>query len=199
MTPAAHTASAPREVADKRSAILAAALELFGERGFHGTAVPAVAERAGVGAGTIYRYFKSKEDLVNAIFRHWKEQIATQVLAVVDLSLPPREQFHRLWQRFFAFAAEHPRAFAFLELHHHGSYLDAESRAIEERVVDMARMFIVRLQADKVVKSIPADILMAIVYWSFVGLVRFGNECRLDLDAAAVDAAEQCVWEAIRN
>jgi len=44
---------------DKRETILAAALELFVERGFYGTAVPEIAERAGVGAGTIYRYFES--------------------------------------------------------------------------------------------------------------------------------------------
>ena len=46
---------------DKREAVLGAALELFVERGFHGTTVPEIAERAGVGAGTIYRHFASKE------------------------------------------------------------------------------------------------------------------------------------------
>ena len=45
---------------DKREAILEAALELFAERGFHGTAVPLIAAKAHVGAGTIYRHFKDK-------------------------------------------------------------------------------------------------------------------------------------------
>ena len=57
---------------DKREAILQAALELFVERGFYGTAVPEIADRASVGAGTIYRYFESKEALVNAIYRQEK-------------------------------------------------------------------------------------------------------------------------------
>ena len=57
-----RTTTAP----DKREAILAAALEAFVEKGFHGTAVPEIAARAGVGAGTIYRYFESKEAVVNA-------------------------------------------------------------------------------------------------------------------------------------
>src|ERR1035437_2808422 len=50
-------AAAVPHVDDKREAILGAALELFAERGFHGTAVPQIADKAGVGAGTIYRYF----------------------------------------------------------------------------------------------------------------------------------------------
>ena len=45
---------------DKADAILAAALNLFVERGFHGTSVLSVAERAGVAAGTIYHYFVAK-------------------------------------------------------------------------------------------------------------------------------------------
>jgi AcrR family transcriptional regulator len=49
---------------DKREAILRAALELFSERGFYGTAVPLIAERAKVATGTIYRHFKDKESLV---------------------------------------------------------------------------------------------------------------------------------------
>src|SRR5689334_15289154 len=71
-----QTAIGSRKVAgdrgDKREAILAAALELFVERGFYGTAVPEIAERAGVGAGTIYRYFESKETLVNELYREQK-------------------------------------------------------------------------------------------------------------------------------
>ena len=62
-----------QELGDKEEAILAAALELFAERGFYGTAVPAVAQRAGVGAGTIYRYFDNKEALVNVLYRRWKQ------------------------------------------------------------------------------------------------------------------------------
>lgn len=198
--PAAASASgrAAGAPADKREAILEAALELFVERGYHATAVPLVAERAGVGAGTIYRYFASKEALVNALYRHWKQAMATQAIAVVDADLPPREQFHRLWRRLFHFASAQPRAFAFLELHHHAAYLDADSRALGQRVIGLARMFLERLQVDKVVKPVPADVLMAVMYGAFVSLVRNGTECDLVLDDHAIDAAEQCVWEAIR-
>lgn len=183
---------------DKRSAILEAALELFVERGYYGTAVPAVADRAGVGAGTIYRYFKSKEDLVNELYRHWKQTLATRVLAGISPSAPPREQFHQLWRALADFARERPRVFTFLELHFHASYLDPESAAMEGRVLDLATAFVQRLQADRMVKPVAAEVLMAIAYWSFVGLVRCSQEGRLDLTDEALDAAEQCVWEALR-
>jgi len=65
-------------VTDKREAIMGAALDLFVERGFHGTAVPEIAQAAGVGAGTIYRYFEHKEALVNALYRPEKQAFAAR-------------------------------------------------------------------------------------------------------------------------
>jgi AcrR family transcriptional regulator len=47
----------------KRQAILDQAIRTFAELGFRGTDVQVIADRAGVGKGTIYRYFRSKQDL----------------------------------------------------------------------------------------------------------------------------------------
>ena len=90
MTPV-QTARSQAPDSDKRTAILDAALDLFVERGYYGTPVPLVAEHAGVGAGTIYRYFKSKEDLVNTLYRQVKQSLANFVLAGVKQDVPARE------------------------------------------------------------------------------------------------------------
>src|ERR1043165_5325344 len=132
---------------DKREAILDAALDLFVERGFFGTAVPEIAERAGVGAGTIYRYFESKEALVNAIYRQQKQQFAHIVLDDFPPTLLTREQFRLMWMRMAKFATDHTSAFIFLELHHHQRYLYAESKAVESRMLELFTTVVPRAQA----------------------------------------------------
>lgn len=62
------TEASPRPKPDKRSLITEAAVEVFAERGFHQARVSDVARRAGVADGTIYLYFKNKEDLLLSIF-----------------------------------------------------------------------------------------------------------------------------------
>lgn len=53
----------------KYDMIMKASVSLFTERGFNATTIPMIAERAHVGTGTIYRYFDSKETLVNVLFQ----------------------------------------------------------------------------------------------------------------------------------
>ena len=184
---------------DKREAILDAALELFVERGFFGTAVPEIADRAGVGAGTIYRYFDSKEALVNAIYRQQKLHFAKVVLDGFPASAATREQFRQLWMRMAKFATEHENAFVFLELHHHARYLDEESRAVENRMLDMFTAVVTSAQARGELKAGPPRLLMSLVMGAFVGMIRNCNETATPPTEADWKLAEQCLWEAIRS
>src|ERR687893_637950 len=62
---------------DKRDAILRAAIRTFARSGFFGAQVADVARTAGVAAGTVYLYFRGKDDLLISIFdRTMKEAIA---------------------------------------------------------------------------------------------------------------------------
>ena len=65
---------------DKQAAILDATLELVSEKGFHGTPTSAIAQEAGVGVGTIYRYFENKEDLIDELYKQLKLQLAKAIL-----------------------------------------------------------------------------------------------------------------------
>lgn len=187
----------PPERADRKESILAAALACFVERGFHGTAIPQIAERADIAAGTIYHYFDSKEALVNALYRGWKQTIAARVFAAFPQAAPVREQFRVMWHEMVAFATAEPTAFAFIELHNHASYLDGASLAVDRTIKDFAHAMIARAQGAGLVKPLDAWLLMELVFGAFVGMMRAHWEGRLALDAALIAGAEQACWDAI--
>jgi AcrR family transcriptional regulator len=183
----------------KRAAILDAALELFAERGFHGTAVPLIAEKARVGAGTLYRYFASKESLVNVLYRQWKGKLTGAVLKDFPLDAHAREQFGLFWRRITSFALEHPAGFAFLELQHHAPYLDAESRDLEEQSLQLIRGFVARAQSIGQMKAgTTPELIMAIVYGAAVGLLKGCHHGHLTLDEDTVSRGESLMWEAVK-
>ena len=185
--------------ADKREAITTAALGLFVERGFWGTTVPEVAEEARVGAGTIYRYFDSKEALVNAIYREQKMKMVSALLDGFPVDAPAREMFRELWTRMARFVDENPKGFWFCELHHHASYLDPESIAVEQRMTDLVVAFLLRAQARGEIKKLSPYMQIGLVMGAFIGVVRWACERKLVLTPELWVAAEQCAWESIRS
>src|SRR5215210_2214811 len=83
----------------KRDAILRAAIDVFAERGFFNAQVADVARAAGVAAGTVYLYFRSKDDLLISIFeRSMRDALAEgqKTLRGVDNPADRLRSFARL-------------------------------------------------------------------------------------------------------
>jgi AcrR family transcriptional regulator len=184
---------------EKREQILAAAVELFAERGFHGTTVPDIATRAKVGAGTIYRYFPSKEALVNTLYQMHKQRLAGAIMAGLDLDKPLRQVFREFWRRICMFSRENPQAIQFLELQHHAPYLDETSRQVNDQLMMLARTFLERGVAEQIIRDVEPSLLVSLVWGAFRGIFQGGCDGTLTLDDATIATSELCVWEAIRR
>ncbi|HEX7140568.1 MAG TPA: TetR/AcrR family transcriptional regulator [Vicinamibacterales bacterium] len=79
----------------KRDAILRAAIDVFAERGYFNAQVADVARVAGVAAGTVYLYFRSKDDLLISIFERGMREALAEGRAAVEALADPRERLRR--------------------------------------------------------------------------------------------------------
>src|SRR5712664_548429 len=85
-------------IADKRSAILRAAIRVFANNGYFNSKVADIARAAGVADGTVYLYFKSKEEILHSVFdRSMEEAIADGRKRLEGVS-DPREKLRRIAQ-----------------------------------------------------------------------------------------------------
>lgn len=131
---------------DKRQAILDAAIFTFARKGFHATRISDVAERAGIGKGTVYLYFESKEDLLISIFQSYVEEAMALVEGLVDDHVDPRRGIEVFFERGLSRFVENPDLLAVLqqrlfltdpELQKRG---EAFFRTIVERIVAKIEM-----------------------------------------------------------
>ncbi len=90
-----------------KSRILAAALALFSENGFHATSIQMIAERAGIAAGLLYNYFESKEQL----FREVLEQTFYPLMDT-DFSQYSQDSLSQFCQDYLAYQASVVQAVA---------------------------------------------------------------------------------------
>ena len=91
-------ASSQRRV-DKRTLITDAAIEVFAEKGYNQARISDIARKAGVADGTIYLYFKNKEDLLLSVFEEKMDQLLVGLGEALDATDDPVERI-RCFSRF---------------------------------------------------------------------------------------------------
>src|ERR1700753_2902826 len=102
-----HSAADRDKRDDKRERILAAAERVFAKHGFFAARVSEIAKEAGVADGTIYLYFKSKDDLLISLFEHRMRQV-NAVLSQAIADRPPGEQLRVFIQAYLQLVADAP-------------------------------------------------------------------------------------------
>ena len=158
----------------------------------------AIQANAGIALNTFYKYFRDKEQLANEIYQGMSGSLDRALdLATVDQE-SPRMQFHQLWAQMADFQKTYPRVIGFLESQHLGAYLDADSRGLP-RIPQPITDLIGRLHQEKMAKDLPAVILAAIVWGSFVELVKLRSLPHLPLSEEDLAHAEESTWDAIRT
>ena len=86
------TATARAVVTDKREAILRAAVKVFARKGFFNSKVADIAKEAGIADGTVYLYFKSKDEILHSVFdRAMDEFIAEGKREIADITEPDKK------------------------------------------------------------------------------------------------------------
>lgn len=93
-----------RKNSDKRELILQAAKENFALQGYHASSISKIAQKANIGDGTVYLYFKNKEDILRTLFH---EMIYNQFVPALEEELKhykdPRFRLYHLVEGHFRF------------------------------------------------------------------------------------------------
>src|SRR2546423_664929 len=124
---------------DKRARILDAAIKVFAERGFHSATVAEIARAAGVADGTIYLYFKGKDDLLLRLFDEKMTGLVAEVKAALAQERSAAEKLKRFIQLHLALVERNPDLAAVLivELRQSAQFLKAADRQKLAAYVDL--------------------------------------------------------------
>jgi AcrR family transcriptional regulator len=94
---------------DKCNAILAAATRLFAERGLTAAPTSEISKEAGVAEGTLFTYFKTKDDLINALYREIKLELADAMMSDFPRKKNVRTRLRHVWDRYVNWGIAHPK------------------------------------------------------------------------------------------
>ena len=93
---------------DKRNAILDAATRVFAERGLTAAPTSEISKQAGIAEGTLFTYFKTKDDLINALYREIKLELADAMMSGFPRKKNVRTRLRHVWDRYVYWGATNP-------------------------------------------------------------------------------------------
>ena len=93
---------------DKRNAILDAATRVFAERGLTAAPTSEISKQAGVAEGTLFTYFKTKDDLINALYREIKLELADAMMSDFPRKKSVRARLRHVWDSYVNWGVTNP-------------------------------------------------------------------------------------------
>ncbi|MDO6816171.1 TetR/AcrR family transcriptional regulator [Cobetia amphilecti] len=197
----------------KQQALLEATLHEVAEHGFAVTSVARIARAAGMSPGTLYLYYRDKDDLLEATFREVSRRIIA--VAIEAFQAEPAEAFEaepstlspaaqqlksalcRVWNALVALGRRQPALFLFHDQFLHSSHMqDALRVANQECAAPLLDAFALGQQSG-ILKQIDLALIEVFMFRSIYSLLQ-GSSCQLPaISDASFDQAFEMAWDAI--
>ena len=123
---------------DKKQALLEAATSAIAQSGI-AASTAMIARSAGVAEGTLFRYFSTKDDLLNALYLHLKSDLCQAMLAGLVENVSPKEFTHNIWNSYIDWGVRNPAG-------HHAIRRMAVSEKITAETIEQVRAMFPELQ-----------------------------------------------------
>ena len=187
---------------DKRDEIMKAALELIAEHGFHGAPMAMIAEKAGVAAGTIYRYFESKDVLITELHRELEEKISATLLEGYPVERPLRERFLYLIRELLRYFIAHPLHFRYMEQYFNSPYgisLHRDRLLGKSGNQDIVMEIFREGSSQQILKDLPVVVLFSLAFGPLISLIRDHTLGFICLEETLIQKISEACWDGIKR
>ncbi len=193
---------------DKKSEIIAATLEIVAQEGLQRTTTAAIAGRAGIGEGTLYRHFGNKDELFVNVAILAGQTISDGLLENYDPNYPVYTQYVRLCSDFLIGGMVNPLPHRFLE-QFCSSPQGIETIKKKDNTLEKDALFIPLIhplnsilneaRKQEIVKDYTLQILASLTIGPLVFVLKDGLQGLVQLDTATVNGVAKACWDSIRR
>jgi AcrR family transcriptional regulator len=187
----------------KRDYIVQSSLELIAEHGFHGAPMNMIAERAGVGVGTIYLYFETKDVLINELYQEIGAKMYPSILNGYANKAPIRERFLKIYTSLLRYFIQFPLDFLFLQQFYNSPYGVAFRRVKllgnESGSPDVFNDLFEEGAEQQIFKNLPPAVLLALAFGPLLAVARDHILGFVHLDETMIDRTINACWDSVKR
>lgn len=184
---------------DKKEKILNAALSLIIDKGLQHTPMLQIADKAGVGMGSIYKRFKNKEDIVNSIYIKIKTEEAAMIFVNHDENNGVYHTFNDIYGRMIDYFLQNPLKFNFISQYAFSPVIEKETQ--KEAMIPFYRFdeMYARGLGQDLFKDLAAQHLTYFVFGSVCYWLKCASELQITVDRKLKAQFLKMAWDSIKK
>lgn len=164
---------------DKRKDLLAAALRLFVQNGFHGTPTSKIAKEAGVANGTLFHYYNTKEDLIISLYIDIKKRMGEHIEAKAVLAKKPRKRFKVQFTEIILWSMDNKDEFYFIQQFHSSPFAALLSPDVIKEQLSKSCAEIEDAIKKKLFKKRSTEFILSLVSSHIYGISQYLSKTKL--------------------
>ena len=144
--------------------IHAATLTLVARTGLAGLTIPMIAKEAGVAAGTIYIYFKNKEDLILEVYKEVRKRYRSKVFIDYSPEKPIKETLRKMWDNLLSYSLSNYQEQVFLQQFNTSPYIrEKEALSFSKQVLGPLLEVLHAGQKQDLIKNDPESLILQLL------------------------------------
>lgn len=186
------------KLSEKEEILFQTTLHLVFENGFHGTSMSMISNKSGVAIGTIYHYFKSKDELLLALIKYIKQLGFKESFGKDNIKLNYHERFKLLWRNLYEHLVEHPEFMSYITQFYSSPYREKESNDSICFQTELG-LFIQIGQKENLLKDIPHDLVSSIFLGSVMNSAKQFVHNNKRLKHSDMETLVSIIWNGIKK
>jgi AcrR family transcriptional regulator len=186
----------------KREDIIQAAMDLIAAQGFHGAPMSMIAEKAGVGVGTIYRYFENRDILIKAIYQEIEEHLVTFLSRDYPYDQPVQDCFFHIARGLITYFIQNPMDFKYFEQFHYSPFGEAHRRNRIFKVAGQPDIFMELYEkglSQKEIKPLPPTVFFNLAFAPIAWSLRDHILEMTPIDDRLARVLAESCWDSVKK
>lgn len=179
--------------------VFTATLLLVREKGLAGITMSEIARAANIATGTLYIYFKSKEDLINALFTHCRKSAVDIYFMDYNASLPFKAGFKIVWLNLLKFRMEYFERAVFMDQCYHSPFITETTKDITRKMTQPLYKLVEKGKAEKVLKDADSFMLLTFIGGSINEYVKHCKYSDRKMTKQVIEQLFDLCWDGIKR
>lgn len=183
---------------EKYEALLKATLTLVFKDGFHEASMSKIAKEAAVSPATIYLYFNHKQDLINKLYLHVKQDFCRSAFADYNSTVPVKKGFEIIWNNIATYKLHHIKEAVFLHQCDNTPMVEAHIRQQGLTNLEPLTALWKKGQEEGIIKDMSPYLLYAYTIYPISFIQATHQKELLTITETTLHLAFKSAWDAIR-